>query len=1234
MLDQPGRLPELRASVRAALLMDEADAVRDCAGEAGLTESDRETIVARAVELVHAVRAAGRAPVMQAFLVEYGLSSREGQALMCLAEALLRIPDTETIDLLIKDKIVALDWASHLGGSTASAVNISTRALHVTGKVLGDGGDGLAGVLHQAVRRLGKPIIRTAIAHAMRQLGHRFVLGRDMREAKARAAPREASGYTYSYDMLGEAARTTEDARRYHAAYSDSIAALEGHDGRTGVGARPGVSVKLSALHARYEFSQRDRVLSELVGRLRSLALLSKSAGIGLNVDAEEADRLELSLDVIEAVLADPALAGWDGFGVVVQAYGKRAPYVIDWLYELAGQLERRVMVRLVKGAYWDSEIKRAQTLGLDGFPVFTRKVCTDVSYLACTRKLLGMTDRIYPQFATHNAHTIAAVLHMADGTSAFEFQRLHGMGAALHEAVRKARVVRCRIYAPVGAHSDLVAYLVRRLLENGANSSFVNQIVDASVTPEEIAKDPLAAVEDLGGTIANPRIAPPADIFLPERRNSKGWDLTDPVQLAALEGERQCFGSARWEASPPVAWPVGGTMRREVRNPARPDDVVGFVTESAPADIATVMAAARKGAAIWASMEVRERANRVRHVADLYEAHAPELFALAAREAGKTLSDSVAEVREACDFARFYANEAIRECGTGKRIPLGVVACISPWNFPLAIFSGQILAALAAGNAVIGKPAEQTPLMAARAVALMHEAGIPRDVLQLLPGDGERVGSALVSNSQVDGVCFTGSTETARQINRAMAGCLAPDAPLIAETGGLNAMIVDSTALPEQAVRDIVVSAFQSAGQRCSALRILYVQQEVEKRILAMLYGAIDELRIGEPWDLATDVGPIIDRQARDRIEGYCRDAERDGRLLKRAAAPGTGQFVPPSVVRVDGIEALSEEIFGPVLHVATYAAQDIDSVLQAINAAGYGLTFGLHTRIDGRVQHAVDHVCAGNIYVNRNQIGAVVGSQPFGGEADSGTGPKAGGPHYLRRLTRGVTEPSGVPTGASVDRRRLRLAVQNAAQGLESCLHNPDPKAGATAGRADEAVRLRTPQRDKQADADRFRWKAKKRGGRFPFAPLDLPGPAGESNRLHVASRGVVLCLGPGVDTAGAQLATALGAGNAAVVIADGAEAALSRWSDDPRVSVLDGQLAPETLATLDGIAAVASCADDGVMTTLRVALARRQGPILPLISEPRAIERYVIERHVCIDTTAAGGNATLLVEAEPPC
>ena len=638
---------------------------------------------------------------------------------MCLAEALLRVPDTETIDALIEDKIGASDWATHLGHSSSPLVNASTWALLLTGKVLGEAEQGLTGALHEAIRRLGEPVIRTAVAQAMRELGHQFVLGRDMREATRRAAAMEAQGYTHSYDMLGEAARTETDARRYHLAYSASITALAGIGRGAGIRDRPGVSVKLSALHARYEFAQRDRVMTELVGRLRSLAQLAQSAGIGLNVDAEEADRLDLSLHVIETVLADPALAGWDGFGVVVQAYGKRAPHVIDWLYELAGKLERRIMVRLVKGAYWDTEVKRTQVLGLDGFPVFTRKASTDVSFLACTRRLLAMTDRIYPQFATHNAHTMAAVLHMAGDTASFEFQRLHGMGEALHAAVRETHGTRCRIYAPVGAHHDLLAYLVRRLLENGANSSFVNQIVDESATPEEIARDPIAVVEGLGGSVANPRIAAPADLFMPDRRNSKGWDLTDPVSVAAVETEREAFRTAVWEAGPLIAGTVVGAGLEEIRNPARVDDVVGRVTHSAPRDIEVALEAARLGAAAWASASAEDRASRVHRVADLYEANAVELFALAAREAGKTWLDAVGEVREACDFARFYAGEALRECAGGRRVPRGVIACISPWNFPLAIFSGQIVAAVCAGNAVLAKPAEQTPLIDLRTVPI-----------------------------------------------------------------------------------------------------------------------------------------------------------------------------------------------------------------------------------------------------------------------------------------------------------------------------------------------------------------------------------------------------------------------------------------------------------------------------------------------------------------------------------
>ena len=1177
--------------MRAAILEDEAPAVRRMVEAADLTPADRDAIFARAADLVRTVRARGSASIMQGFLAEYGLSSREGVALMCLAEALLRVPDTETIDALIEDKIGASDWAAHLGQSSSPLVNASTWALLLTGKVLGEAEEGLVGALHGAIRRLGEPVIRTAVAQAMRELGHQFVLGRDMGEAMARAAELEAQGYSFSYDMLGEAARTEADARRYHLAYSDSITALADVGRGASIRDRPGVSVKLSALHPRYEFAQRARVMTELVARVRALALLAKSAGIGLNVDAEEADRLDLSLDVIEAVLADPALAGWDGFGVVVQAYGKRATRVIDWVGALAEAHGRRMMVRLVKGAYWDTEIKRAQEQGLAGFPVFTRKAGTDVCYLACARRLLGMTDRLYPQFATHNAHTVAAVLHMAGESTDFEFQRLHGMGEALHQAVCAAHGVRCRIYAPVGAHHDLLAYLVRRLLENGANSSFVNQIVDESVTADEIARDPVATLEELGDAVANPAIAAPPELFMPVRRNAKGWDLTDPPTFDAIETGRTPFRTSVWKAGPIIAGEAIGTGRAAVRNPARRDEIVGSVTNAAPADIETALEAARDGTAAWAATGVEERADRLRHAADLYEEHAPELFALAAREAGKTLPDCVAEVREACDFARFYASEALRVGREDQRAPRGVIACISPWNFPLAIFSGQILGALAAGNAVIAKPAEQTPLIAARAIALMHEAGIPRATVQLLPGDGATVGAALCADPRIDGVCFTGSTETARLINRAMAEHLAPEAPLIAETGGLNAMIVDSTALPEQAVRDIVASAFQSAGQRCSALRILYVQREVEERMLEMLSGAMDELRIGDPWDLATDIGPVIDTDAQARIEAHCARAEREGRLLKRLAAPGDGTFVPPTLLRVAGIEALEEEIFGPVLHVASFGADEIDTVVDAVNRAGYGLTFGLHTRIDDRVQHIVDRVRAGNIYVNRNQIGAVVGSQPFGGEGLSGTGPKAGGPHYVSRLTAGAAPAGGRPSGAVINEALLAAAIADAGRALPAGTH---------------------------------------RGNGGGFAPLDLPGPTGESNRLSFAPRGVVLCLGPGADAVRAQVAAAREAGNAVVAVADGASAALTAHATDPLVVVLDGQVAPGALTTLLGIAAVACVADRDALSAMRAALARRPGPILPLITEPGAPERYVLERHLCVDTTAAGGNASLLAEA----
>jgi RHH-type proline utilization regulon transcriptional repressor/proline dehydrogenase/delta 1-pyrroline-5-carboxylate dehydrogenase len=1175
-------LDQIRAAMRADNLPDEARVVRRLVAEAGLDGETRAAISARAADLVRSVRGNTDPGLMESFLAEYGLSTKEGVALMCLAEALLRVPDADTIDALIEDKIAPSDWGIHLGHSSSSLVNASTWGLMLTGKVLGDT-EGLAGVLRSAVKRLGEPVIRGAVGQAMKELGRNFVLGRNIAEAEKNAAGYQAKGYTYSYDMLGEAARTEADARHYHLAYSDAITALAAGCKSADIRENPGISVKLSALHARYEFGQRDRVMAELVARARSLALLAKSANMGFNIDAEEMDRLDLSLDVIEAVLSDPALRGWDGFGVVVQAYGPRGGHVVDWLYALAEKLDRRIMVRLVKGAYWDTEIKRAQVMGLDGFPVFTRKVSTDVSYIACAKKLLGMTDRIYPQFATHNAHTVSAVLKLAVDKSTFEFQRLHGMGESLHAVVHDGEATRCRIYAPVGAHGDLLAYLVRRLLENGANSSFVNQIVDKSIPAEEIAGDPFDAVTELSGAVVNPGIPQPADIYGAGRINAKGWDLTDPVTVEALEAARTPFRSHRWRAGPMIAGlinsePVAADAAREVLNPARPAEVVGHVTEAGAADVETALCAAAGGFAEWSARPASARADVLRRIADLYEAHTPEFFALATREAGKTLLDGVAEVREAVDFLRFYAAEAERLEGEGG--PRGVIACISPWNFPLAIFTGQIAAALAAGNAVISKPAEQTPLIAARAVSLMHEAGVPAAAIQLLPGDGPTVGAPLTSDPRVAGVCFTGSTEVAQIINRAMADKLDPRAPLIAETGGLNAMIVDSTALPEQAVRDIIASSFQSAGQRCSALRMLYVQKDVADRLLKMLHGAMDELRLGDPWDLSTDVGPVIDVEARDGIEAHIKAHAVVGRVLKSLKVPAEGLFVPPTVIRLNGIEDLEREIFGPVLHVATFDADQIDAVVDAINARGFGLTFGLHTRIDDRVQRIVERVRCGNVYVNRNQIGAVVGSQPFGGEGLSGTGPKAGGPHYVKRFmaVNGAPEPDadGVPVSA-----------ENVQATLDS-LTVPD-------------------------------WAA---------MPDTLPGPTGESNRLASHPRGKVLCLGPTPAAAFAQADEALASGNAVLLVAPGASASVLKCGGS--VAALDGVLDPATLAGLGGMDAVASYAGAKTLRAMRQALAAGDGALIPLISEPDRPERYMLERHVCVDTTAAGGNAALLAEA----
>jgi len=1158
-------LTKVREHIRALHLSDEQVVLADLQDDYAPSAEERKVIHNRAKKLVESIRADDRPGTMEAFLVEYGLSTDEGIALMCLAEALLRVPDAETIDDLIDDKIAPSSWGRHLGKSSSPLVNASTWALLLTGRVLDDDASrGVAHVLHGAVKRLGEPVIRVAVKTAMRELGNQFVLGETVDAALSRGAAMQAKGYTYSYDMLGEAALTAADAKAFYDAYARAIDALSAQAKAEDIRDNPGISIKLSALHPRYEVSQKDRVMSELVERTLSLTLMAKNANIGLNIDAEEADRLDLSLDVIEAVLSDERLAGWDGFGVVIQAYGKRAAPIIDWLYGLAQKLDRKIMVRLVKGAYWDSEIKRAQVEGLEDFPVFTRKSATDASYICCAKKLQGMTDRIYPQFATHNAHTVSAVLELANDTSDFEFQRLHGMGEALHRKVLEREGTRCRIYAPVGAHRDLLAYLVRRLLENGANSSFVNLIVDENVPPAEVAADPFDTLKtDLNRP--TPHIKRPADLYAPERRNSRGWDLHNQADLAEIDTARNPFARSQWQAEPMLAVPYTGSKPQTIFNPADHRDEVGTVIDAEPEDVETAFAAATD----WSNCDGSTRAEILNRAADLYEQNFGELFAVLTREAGKTPRDAIAELREAVDFLRYYATqiEAISD-----RQARGLFVCISPWNFPLAIFTGQIAAALAAGNGVLAKPAEPTPLVAATAVKLLHEAGVPGEVLQFLPGQGSHVGAKLTEDPRVAGVCFTGSTATAQAINTAMAENVAPDAPLIAETGGINAMIVDSTALPEQAVRDIVDSAFRSAGQRCSALRILYLQEDIALAFLDMLFGAMDELQIGNPWDHATDVGPVINDAARAGITEHIDTARSEGRVLKQVDVPKDGTFVAPTAIKVRGMQDMHREIFGPVLHIATFKSHQIDRIISDVNASGYGLTFGLHTRIDDRVEHVTTNLNVGNIYVNRNQIGAIVGSQPFGGEGLSGTGPKAGGPNYVPRFCRAKSQaaPTAPDTGEQVD-----------ADTVQTTLMSLPPMAQA------------------------------------PLQVIDLPGPTGESNRLQTYPRGIILCLGPTPEDAATQVKIARAQGCPALAVCPGATGA----------NAIDGFLNRDDLTNLQGFSAVALWSDPADQSAARTALAHRDGPIIPLIPDADMAPRCIIERHTCIDTTASGGNASLL-------
>ncbi|MBF9196148.1 bifunctional proline dehydrogenase/L-glutamate gamma-semialdehyde dehydrogenase PutA [Microvirga terrestris] len=1008
----------MRPSPSTALPFNPPYAEDDKALAARLLASSRlspereKRVDAQATRLIEAIRAKGGGlGGVEEMLREYALSTKEGLALMVLAEALLRVPDSATADRLIEDKLGQADFAGHESKSDAFLVSASAWALGITARVI-QPGETPESILGQLTKRLGVPAVRTATRQAMRVMGNHFVLGQTIEEALKRAGSSKGRVYRYSFDMLGEGARTADDARRYFDSYASAIDAIGRSAGNEPLPNRPGISVKLSALHPRYEATSRERVMRELVPLVIELARQAKSYDLNFTVDAEEADRLELSLEVIEAVLADPSLADWKGFGLAIQSYQKRAGSMIDAIAAMAEKFDRQLMVRLVKGAYWDTEVKRAQERGLDDYPVFTRKAMTDLHYMACAEKMLSLRPRIYPQFATHNALTVASIIERAGGTEGYEFQRLHGMGEALYARLLEDNPgLACRAYAPVGGHRDLLAYLVRRLLENGANSSFVSVAADPNMPVEALLKRPADIIVS-ADKARHSKLPLPRDLYGPERANSRGVEFGHQASLDALVAEIGKSAQQSFKAEPLIDGKAASGTSRPVVSPIDGSTVAGHVTEASPEVADRAMAAAHKGFASWSRMDADTRAKALQRAADLLEERRGALLHLLQVEAGKTLDDALSEVREAVDFLRYYAVQGRTLFGGGDLMPgptgesnvlrlrgRGVFVAISPWNFPLAIFLGQVSAALMAGNAVVAKPAEQTPLIADLAVRILHEAGVPKTALHLVPGDG-RVGARLVEHKNVAGVVFTGSTEVARIINRTLANKDAAIVPLIAETGGINAMIVDATALPEQVADDVVTSAFRSAGQRCSALRLLCVQEDVADRMIEMIAGNARELKLADPREISTHVGPVIDREAKDKLDAHIASMKRQAKVHYAGEAPATGTYVAPHIFELNKPHDLAQEVFGPVLHVVRYKADRLEEALQAIEGTGYGLTLGVHSRIDSTVERVVEALSVGNVYVNRNMIGAVVGVQPFGGHGLSGTGPKAGGPHYLLRF------------------------------------------------------------------------------------------------------------------------------------------------------------------------------------------------------------------------------------------
>ncbi len=1233
----------LRAAITAVTRRPEPELVPMLLEQARLPEPMTQATQQLALRLADQLRrtksVGGRAGVVQGLLQEFSLSSQEGVALMCLAEALLRIPDKATRDALIRDKISTGDWKPHLGNSPSLFVNAATWGLMLTGKLVTTHNEaGLSSSLGRILGKSGEPMVRKGVDMAMRLMGEQFVTGETIAQALANATRLEARGFRYSYDMLGEAALTEADAQRYLASYQQAIHAIGKASHGRGIYEGPGISIKLSALHPRYSRAQYERVLTELYPRLLSLTLLARHYDIGLNIDAEEADRLEISLDLLERLCFEPQLIGWNGVGFVIQAYQKRCPNVIDYLIDLGRRSRHRLMIRLVKGAYWDSEIKRAQLDGLEGYPVYTRKAYTDVSYLACARKLLGVPEVIYPQFATHNATSLAAIYHLAGQNyypGQYEFQCLHGMGEPLYEQVvgpvSEGKLARpCRIYAPVGVHETLLAYLVRRLLENGANTSFVNRIADPAIALEELVEDPVAAVQAsalqegrMG--LPHPAIPLPLELYGPTRTNSSGIDLSNEHRLGSLSCALLASSHALWRAAAPGVLPGAAPAEdasaalQPVLNPADRGDVVGQVGEASPVEVEAALAAAARAALIWQGTPPAERAAVLERTASLLESQGPQLMGLMVREAGKSFANALSEVREATDFLRFYASQVRASFDNGTHRPLGPVVCISPWNFPLSIFTGQVAAALAAGNAVLAKPAEQTPLIAAQVVRLLHDAGIAPEVLQLLPGRGETVGAQLVGDGRVKGVLFTGSTEVAGILQRALAERVDVHGraiPLIAETGGQNAMIVDSSALTEQVVADVMASAFDSAGQRCSALRVLCLQEDGAQRTIDMLKGAMAECQLGNPERLAVDVGPVIDAEALANISRHIQALRDKGRdVFQRARSDpeelAQGCFVLPTLIELESLDELKREVFGPVLHVVRYKRRDLDRLVDQINATGYGLTLGIHTRIDETIAQVVSRAHAGNMYVNRNMIGAVVGVQPFGGHGLSGTGPKAGGPLYLYRLL--ATRPANAIANSLAAMGALRQMPQPP---LYDRQHDHLALLGGWAGAESRpALAVLCQQFDDQSPSN-TRWL--------------LRGPTGESNSYSLLAREAVLCLADDEIDLLVQLAAVLAVGSRALW-------AETQWSTALRQRLPQAlrsriEVVPDWQQNSVAFDAVLHHGDGDHLRAVCRKVAERHGPIISVTGLARGetgvpLERLLVELSLSVNTAAAGGNASLM-------